>query len=270
MVLAVLSASTYANGDTGAETDADALAERALRTEPSEALIHVRTLERRASIDASHALLRIARHGPRAARPGALLALGRVGIRTRKSVGYLRDRAKNSLDAAERAAALEALGFMASMEEDAETLIAALDSDVGCLRTGAYRGIRHLSGQRLPASPRRIEAWWRSFRNRGRRQLEASLDSIQQLADEGLSADDPAWGRQRARLRQYGWIDLTLVSERIESWLRSPHASLEAEALGTISALRLGDFERVLRGRAGGRNPPASLVQALETLGIVP
>ena len=166
-------------------------------------------------------------------RLAALDALAHVGLRSEATLKRVR-LALETIDTAERKAALHALGRIGD-GRDLEAFLGALRDEDADLREAALRGLRELTGRRLPVSPTRCSLWWRSSAKGMRQALRTALDTVPSGTDRQAEAAVETLVRD-------GWVDLEAVSESARDWLRATDHRLRAAGFRLAAALRLADL----------------------------
>jgi hypothetical protein len=78
--------------------------------------------------------------------------------------------------------------------------------------------------------------WWRETKANFPTRLKAALDTVETGGAPGDVAD------ARGVIRRTAWIDLKLVSARVERWLVSGRPELRADGYRLCAELRLGDL----------------------------
>lgn len=198
-----------------------------------EELAEVALLKQRGGHLAVHRLRALLDVGTPEVRVAALDALAHIGLRS-KAVLEGVHRGLETTDDAERKTALRALGRLGD-GRDLETFLGTLrDEDPG-LREAALRGLRELTGRRLPVSPTRCSLWWRSSAKGLRKSLRAALDTVSDGTDRQAEA-------ALVTLARDGWVDLDAVTEAARDWLRATDHRLRSAGFYLAAALRLADL----------------------------
>lgn len=204
------------------------------RDDPASALYLVAALERSGGVEATKGLDRLLRSRHARVRVAALESIARLGLRAPEILDRVRFATMDTEIDVVRAtcAALGAIGD----GRDVPTLLLLARSEDRQTRLAAFRGLRALSGVRIPHVYARWSWWWKTRYERAQQELPRAFEALETLAE------DASPEQHYALVEREAWVLLPRVREQLRRWLTGESLQHRVFACRLAAKLKLTDL----------------------------